>query len=435
MDDDPRRPLIGRSSSAASASASAASEDAHLAQTTVVEGGPASALFLPEVNDADSDSDLDLHLGAGSPAQTSRTAAAGDGAGAGAGSDADSDSDLFAGVGDAALDGGRSRSTSQRRRRARRRRGTDADADADGDADEDDAEEDDDDEDTESFVDDDEADPIERRYALYSSASLAQSIYLLQYPLRTSAQEYAAGEVPLKARFKPLAGWVEVDVPIPETAYYDAHGASRWTGQALQSQTVGGMVVQNRHYAVGLRDEGDNIHLTAVAGVAQLRPLFKHMDQRDDDARAAVKAESDRPAGPARAVQVAAKSQGITGGGGGGGPGSGGPGAGGGGYGYGGGGGGDGLPHETPNAAALKAFQEEPFTELAWHAARSSDDAAEGPAAQLVSKLEAGRREPCIVATEARDYLDLLSTQSGAIAAAKKQQRLAAAAAAATLIR
>ena len=80
----------------------------------------------------------------------------------------------------------------------------------------------------------------------------------------------------------------------------------------------------------------------------------------------------------------------------------------------------------------MKAFQEEAYTDLAWRTAESED------ALVLLPRLQATRRENCNVATEAKDYLELLSTQSGAIAMAKKQRiaaATAAAAAAASLVR
>ncbi|BFZ53154.1 hypothetical protein PYCC9005_000177 [Savitreella phatthalungensis] len=234
---------------------------------------------------------------------------------------------------------------------------------------------------------DDDDDPIEYSYDLFSAPAMADTLHLLQYPMRPRDQAYRGAETPAGARFKAKTGWLEVDVPIPETQFYDTENADRWTSKWLKQQTIGGKIVGSRHYAVGVR-YGDEIHLIPVAGVAQLRPLFKHVDQRDENDRATRydgggsggagaggQQGEGKPVPTSRAVQVSAKS-------------------------------GDNASQETGNAAALKAYQEEPWLDLGW----SPIDAESKDMGGDVTSLLARRREPCHTSTEASHFLSLLST-------------------------
>ncbi|KAH7355164.1 Sin-like protein conserved region-domain-containing protein [Rhexocercosporidium sp. MPI-PUGE-AT-0058] len=199
-------------------------------------------------------------------------------------------------------------------------------------------------------------------------------MYILQFPNRDSRQQYnkAKGSEPLKMRIKPNAGMVELDVPMDASANYDRKKGLTW-GAAMKKSAEskgngshglpggfgigaappggrgrgrGGIVdqeaIQNQilaDYQSAIRNErvlvkqtlggqamakddttpqymigtfsANQLHLTPVDNVVQMRPQFHHVDAQSEQDRAG--RARDPAAGPraptdARAIHMTVKS-------------------------------------------------------------------------------------------------------------------------------
>lgn len=83
--------------------------------------------------------------------------------------------------------------------------------------------------------DTDYSDPVVKTYDLYTS--LAEDVFLLQYPMRPKNRPYceALHTMPLSARFKPKAGLVEIEIPLQVSKNFDQEKARHWG--AVQRRT------------------------------------------------------------------------------------------------------------------------------------------------------------------------------------------------------
>ena len=73
-----------------------------------------------------------------------------------------------------------------------------------------------DDENITSSSDEDIDDPVVTTYDIFISDQLKEHLYLLQYPIRSSEEQYYDQDVPYTARMKPKEGTLEVDVPLDQ---------------------------------------------------------------------------------------------------------------------------------------------------------------------------------------------------------------------------
>ena len=322
-------------------------EDVEMRDTTVIEGGPSGGgLFLPEHPDSEAEEEETLQ----GLDQTSTTEPS-----------PLEDPDLF-----------------------------DADSGQDLELDENEDEDEDEDEEEESVDEDDdvqsqdhvpestndEEDPIIKTYTVYSTSRLSDHLYLFQYPIRPPSRPYEHAELPLEARLKSRAGMVEIDIPIPESHYYDAEKAVSWTDVPLAKQTLGGQIIHGGRYLIGVI-RNDELHVTSIKGVAQLRPNFKYIDARDAVEREAKKQEYHAERGPqaARAVQVSAKTA-------------------------------ESLP-DLSSTALLRAAEDEQWTRLAWNEKRSNESSR---MYEHMFTRQMDKTPEKITSKE--QYLDLLSTTS-----------------------
>merc|ERR1719262_1567090 len=206
---------------------------------------------------------------------------------------------------------------------------------------------------------DHDPDPIVSSYDIYIKPQLAGDLqmYILQFPNRDSRQQYnrAKGSEPLKMRIKPNAGMVELDVPMDAHINYDKKKGLAWGGamkksmeskgtgshglrggivdqEAIQSQiladyqnavrnervlvkqTLGGQAMAKDdttpQYMIGTFSSNE-LHLTPVDNVVQMRPQFHHIDAQTEQDRAG--RARDPAAGPrappdARAIHMTVKS-------------------------------------------------------------------------------------------------------------------------------
>ncbi|CZS89298.1 related to RPC37 Pol III transcription [Rhynchosporium agropyri] len=199
-------------------------------------------------------------------------------------------------------------------------------------------------------------------------------MYVLQFPNRDSRQPYnkMQGSEPLKLRIKPNAGMVELDVPMEVYSNYDRKKGLAWGGamkksaeskgngshglpggfgigaappvgrgkgrgaivdqEAIQSQiladyqnavknervlvkqTLGGQTMAKDdttpQYMIGTFS-GNQLHLTPVDNIVQMRPQFHHIDaqsEQDRAGRARDPAAGARATPDARAIHMTVKS-------------------------------------------------------------------------------------------------------------------------------
>ncbi|KAH8678774.1 DNA-directed RNA polymerase III subunit Rpc5 [Tricladium varicosporioides] len=219
---------------------------------------------------------------------------------------------------------------------------------------------------------DSDSDPVTRAYDVFIKPKISsdRQIFVLQFPNRDSQQPYNNNNhsQPLKLRTKPNSGMVEIDVPIDAWRNYDrakgiswgdalkksniskgrgSHGLAGGFGiggagpgrgrgrgaiidedtvvqnaladyagamereQVLTKQTLGGQCVPqddtNPWYMVGTF-RGDQLHLTPVDQIVQMRPQFHHVDAKEEERKAKVPREAPARPQEARAVHMSVKS-------------------------------------------------------------------------------------------------------------------------------
>ncbi|KAJ3318758.1 hypothetical protein HDU76_000736 [Blyttiomyces sp. JEL0837] len=154
-------------------------------------------------------------------------------------------------------------------------------------------------------------DPIVREIPVFISTALEKNLFMFQYPTRKTHPEQ-----PTAARVKPLGQRFELDVPIETTSdHYSRDKAESLSvgltsdaimtayevarermagGSSGQQRTVlldkqtfqSSIVPQAGKYMVGvMRDE--ELHLTSLAGLVQLRPTLKYLDKIHEKEKAA----------------------------------------------------------------------------------------------------------------------------------------------------
>ncbi|XP_033630773.1 DNA-directed RNA polymerase III subunit RPC5-like [Asterias rubens] len=140
-------------------------------------------------------------------------------------------------------------------------------------------------------------DPVVEEVDVYLSKSLAENLYLFQYPVRPSGMPYDDFQH-LVARVKPKQKMVELEIGLDtQNSNYDksrgeqisinVDGANPIGNQTFQSDVMdkqvlassSGMASTSR-YAVGILKDGE-LHLTPLHGLAQLRPNFAYLDKAD----------------------------------------------------------------------------------------------------------------------------------------------------------
>lgn len=133
-------------------------------------------------------------------------------------------------------------------------------------------------------------DPVVQEISVLLSPSLAQQLYLLQYPLEPVAvAETTAPATPTHARMQPKHGRLELDVPLPPGINNDHPQAnSEYVGithRTFASQTI----PLQTHMCLGrltkTTDKDDNestskLHLVPLDHILQMRPTFSHVDEQ-----------------------------------------------------------------------------------------------------------------------------------------------------------
>ncbi|XP_033120165.1 DNA-directed RNA polymerase III subunit RPC5-like [Anneissia japonica] len=148
-----------------------------------------------------------------------------------------------------------------------------------------------------------EDDPVVEEVDVFLSKSLADNLYLFQYPVRPASMPYDDFDRDL-VRIKPVQQKVEIELLMDTSNENYSHskgeqiarnvdGAFPGEGSIFKSGimnkqflTSSNAVVPSEihRYAVGMIQEGE-LHLTPLHGILQLRPNFKYLDRADNRLR------------------------------------------------------------------------------------------------------------------------------------------------------
>ncbi|XP_011372744.1 DNA-directed RNA polymerase III subunit RPC5 [Pteropus vampyrus] len=142
-----------------------------------------------------------------------------------------------------------------------------------------------------------EDDPVVQEIDVYLAKSLAEKLYLFQYPVRPASMTY--DDIPhLSAKIKPKQQKVELEMAIDtlnpnycrskgEQIALNVDGAcadetSTYSSKLMDKQTFcSSQTTSNTsRYAAALYRRGE-LHLTPLRGILQLRPSFSYLDKAD----------------------------------------------------------------------------------------------------------------------------------------------------------
>ena len=155
---------------------------------------------------------------------------------------------------------------------------------------------------------DDEQDEIVERGSVYISASLQENLRLLQFPAHSKPQ-------PLNVKLKPKSQLTKFEFSLDEDEY-DQDMAQELVG--LESrERIDKLVLKScvvpivSKYFVGIMD-GNDMHLTKLSGVDQMRPDLSYIDRRieyEKDQKVKMNYEEMKEANPnldedAKAIQM-----------------------------------------------------------------------------------------------------------------------------------
>ncbi|KAM9971212.1 hypothetical protein ACTFIW_011188 [Dictyostelium discoideum] len=120
-----------------------------------------------------------------------------------------------------------------------------------------------------------EEDYVIHEIPVYLSQSLSDYLYLFQYPLRQPWRPYDMSKLE-ELRIKPKQQKVEMDLSIdPDSDNYNPDAQTKTTKYTLSSTTVS----HRTNYAIGLM-KSNELHLTPLQSIIQLRPQFNYFDDK-----------------------------------------------------------------------------------------------------------------------------------------------------------
>ncbi|KAJ2005927.1 hypothetical protein GGI04_000083 [Coemansia thaxteri] len=142
-------------------------------------------------------------------------------------------------------------------------------------------------------------DEIVAELPVFLTHRIANNLHLLQYPQKTT--QARPGELlPSVARFKPIHGQIEMDIPldVQSPMYNKERGRELGAGlsdngRLLDIQTLVSVdVPKSSNYLAAVVREGA-LHITPIAKVTQLRSSLKYLDLVAEKEQAAKKLEDD----------------------------------------------------------------------------------------------------------------------------------------------
>ncbi|KAK7112961.1 DNA-directed RNA polymerase III subunit RPC5-like [Littorina saxatilis] len=150
------------------------------------------------------------------------------------------------------------------------------------------------------MADDDMEDPVVHEVDVYLSKSLASNLYVLQYPLRPEYMSYEHVDH-TKARVKPKHKMVELELGLNTKS----QNYSESKGEQIAVNVEGGnrLMEEESYFASGMMDKqvlrsvpcpadthkyaigilkNDELHVTPVNAMVQMRPVFDYLDKADN---------------------------------------------------------------------------------------------------------------------------------------------------------
>lgn len=117
-------------------------------------------------------------------------------------------------------------------------------------------------------------DEVIKRFEVYLSHKLSDKLYVLQYPLRPKDNNYNLNQLK-EVRFKPNHKKMEMEFEVnTRSEHFDADTGQEYTSFCLSSTSV----PVKANYAVGIL-RGNQLHLTPLWNMLQLRPSFQHINE------------------------------------------------------------------------------------------------------------------------------------------------------------
>lgn len=225
-------------------------------------------------------------------------------------------------------------------------------------------------------INNDDDDEIVQEFPVYFSTGLLNKLYLLQYPTRPAERPLVDANQRgiLDSRIKLDSKLVEVDVPIETKKFYDTEKGEHWN--SLNKQTFSGVAKPAEgEYMIGVFKDSE-LHLSSVSAVAQMRPQFQYITnrnapdaQKEKEAAAAEEKSKKQP----RAVQMTAMGSGEN------------------------------APNLSGAITARKRMEDEDFVGMDWYD-RDSDESW-----SISDKLMATRKAPLVSKTTLADYVEEIS--------------------------
>lgn len=219
-------------------------------------------------------------------------------------------------------------------------------------------------------------DEIVQEFPVYFSTGLLNKLYLLQYPTRAAERPLVDANQRgiLDSRIKLNSQLVEVDVPIETKKFYDTDKGEHWN--SLNKQTFSGVAKSAEgEYMIGVFKDNE-LHLSSVSAVAQMRPQFQYITNRNSSdsqkEKEAASAEEKTKKQP-RAVQMTAMGSGEN------------------------------APNLSGAITARKRMEDENFVGMDWYD-RDSDESW-----SISDKLMATRKTPLVSKTTLADYMEEIS--------------------------
>ena len=151
-----------------------------------------------------------------------------------------------------------------------------------------------------------DGDPVVRELDVFLSHSLANALYLLQFPLQNkhSADATEMLRAATECRMKPHRHLLEVDLALDtECSNFDPDSRLSAPTRTLKSHAV----PAKANYAVGAL-RGNELHLTPLSTTLQMRPSFKLLDELDEKDKQASGQAKDDPRARAAARKAEASS-------------------------------------------------------------------------------------------------------------------------------
>lgn len=153
-------------------------------------------------------------------------------------------------------------------------------------------------------MEDDTSDPVVNEVPVFLSKTLAEKLFIFQYPIRSAREGYDNATF-LKTSIKPENQEARIEVALDtDNVNYDqskgeqiamnVDGASKPEDEvekAFDSQIMDKTVLHSTralpdcsNYAIGVFQDGE-LHLTPLKGIIQMRPQFNYLDKSDKRAK------------------------------------------------------------------------------------------------------------------------------------------------------